>query len=81
MHYLAVTDMDIFPELDGWLVWLGSWILLLVVVSGGLEKRFSLEEILEDEKLDPKVDEEAMESLLYICECLGFVICPETKYT
>ena len=57
MHYLAVTDMDIFPELGGLLVWLGRWILLLVGVSGGLEKRLSLEEILDGEKLDPEEDE------------------------
>jgi hypothetical protein len=31
--------------------------LLLVGVSGGLEKRLSFEEILEGEKLDPEEDE------------------------
>ena len=55
--------------------------MLLVGVSGGLEKRLSLEEILECEKLDPEEDEEAMESLLYICEGFGLVMCPETKCT
>jgi hypothetical protein len=80
MPYLAVTHMDIFSELERWLVWLGSWILLLVGVSGGLEKRFSLEEMLEVEKLDPEDDEEAMESLLYASDCFGLVKCPSSHY-
>ena len=50
-------------------------------MSGGLEKRFSLEEMLEAEKLDPEEDDEAMESLLFISDCLGLVMCPETKCT
>jgi hypothetical protein len=78
MHYLAVTDRDIFPELDGWLVWLGRWILLLVGVSGGLEKRLSLEEMLEGEKLDSVEDEEAMESLFYASYRFGLVKCPSS---
>ena len=55
--------------------------MLLVGVSGGLENWLSLDEILEGERLEPEEDEESMESLLYICEGFGFVMCPETKCT
>ena len=65
--------MEIFIELDGLIVWLESWMLLLVGGSDGLEKRLSLEEMLEGEKLDSEDDDEAMESLLYASYCFGLV--------
>ena len=46
-------------------------------MSGWFEKRFSLEEMLEAEKLDPEEDDEAMDSLLCISDCFGLVMCPE----
>ena len=67
MHYLAVTDIDIFSVLDRVLEWLVSWLFLskqlLSGVGGGLENKFSLEE-----KLDTEGEEEAAGLLLYISD-------------